>query len=110
LVISYIGYVTKEVVVGTDVNLNITLVAGNNTLNEVVVTGYGSQRKKDLVGAVAVVDVAAANRQPTASVENQLQGQAAGVTVIASGQPGENASVKIRGANTFGNNQPLIRG
>lgn len=107
LVISYIGYVTKEVTVGTDVNLNITLIAGNNTLNEVVVTGYGSQRKKDLVGAVAVVDVAAANRQPTSSVENQLQGQAAGVTVIASGQPGENPSVKIRGANTFGNNQPL---
>ncbi|QEC78711.1 SusC/RagA family TonB-linked outer membrane protein [Mucilaginibacter ginsenosidivorax] len=107
LVISYIGYVTKEITVGTDVNLNITLVAGNNTLNEVVVTGYGSQRKKDLVGAVAVVDIAAANRQPTSSVENQLQGQAAGVTVIASGQPGENPSVKIRGANTFGNNQPL---
>ncbi|SEO91483.1 TonB-dependent receptor [Mucilaginibacter sp. OK283] len=107
LVISYIGYVTKEITVGTDVNLNITLIAGNNTLNEVVVTGYGSQRKKDLVGAVAVVDVAAANRQPTSSVENQLQGQAAGVTVIASGQPGENPSVKIRGANTFGNNQPL---
>jgi len=107
LVISYIGYVTKEITVGTDVNLNITLIAGNNTLNEVVVTGYGSQRKKDLVGAVAVVDVAAANRQPTSSVENQLQGRAAGVTVIASGQPGENPSVKIRGANTFGNNQPL---
>ncbi|HEX8021696.1 SusC/RagA family TonB-linked outer membrane protein, partial [Mucilaginibacter sp.] len=76
-------------------------------LNEVVVTGYGSQRKKDLVGAVAVVDVAALNRQPVSSVENQLQGQAAGVTVVASGQPGENPSVKIRGANTFGNNQPL---
>ena len=107
VVISYIGYQTQEVPIGTDVNLKITLVAGSNALNEVVVTGYGSQRKKDLVGAVAVVDVAAANRQPTSSVENQLQGQAAGVTVIASGQPGENPSVKIRGANTFGNNQPL---
>jgi TonB-linked SusC/RagA family outer membrane protein len=107
LVVSYIGYQTQEVAVGADANLRITLVAGTNSLNEVVVTGYGSQRKKDLVGAVAVIDVAAANRQPTSSVENQLQGQAAGVTVIASGQPGENPSVKIRGANTFGNNQPL---
>lgn len=107
LVVSYIGYQTQEVAVGTDANLRITLIAGTNSLNEVVVTGYGSQRKKDLVGAVAVIDVAAANRQPTSSVENQLQGQAAGVTVIASGQPGENPSVKIRGANTFGNNQPL---
>ncbi|MDN5286936.1 MAG: TonB-linked outer membrane protein SusC/RagA family [Mucilaginibacter sp.] len=107
LVITYIGYQTTEVTVGSNVNLNITLKAGNNSLNEVVVTGYGSQRKKDLVGAVAVVDVAALNRQPTGSVENQLQGQAAGVTVIASGQPGEAPAVKIRGANTFGNNQPL---
>ncbi len=107
LVISYIGYVTQEVPVGPDASLNITLKAGNNALNEVVVTGYGSQRKKDLVGAVAVVDVAAANRQPTSSIENQLQGQAAGVTVISAGQPGEAPAVKIRGANTFGNNQPL---
>jgi TonB-linked SusC/RagA family outer membrane protein len=107
LVISYIGFTTKEVQVGSGANLRITLTPGNNTLNEVIVTGYGSQRKKDLVGAVAVVDMTAANRQPTSSVENQLQGQAAGVTVISSGQPGENPSVKIRGANTFGNNQPL---
>jgi TonB-linked SusC/RagA family outer membrane protein len=107
LIISYIGFATKEIQVGSDANLKVTLTPGNNTLNEVIVTGYGSQRKKDLVGAVAVVDMTAANRQPTSSVENQLQGQAAGVTVIASGQPGENPSVKIRGANTFGNNQPL---
>jgi len=107
ITISYIGYITSDITVGSDTNPNITLKAGNNSLNEVVVTGYGSQRKKDLVGAVAVVSVAALNRQPTGSVENQLQGQAAGVTVVASGQPGEAPAVKIRGANTFGNNQPL---
>jgi len=107
ITISYIGYITSDITVGSDTNLSITLKAGNNSLNEVVVTGYGSQRKKDLVGAVAVVNVAALNRQPTGSIENQLQGQAAGVTVIASGQPGEAPAVKIRGANTFGNNQPL---
>jgi len=107
ITISYIGYQTTDITVGSNTTLNITLKAGNNSLNEVVVTGYGSQRKKDLVGAVAVVDVAALNRQPTGSVENQLQGQAAGVTVIASGQPGEQPAVKIRGANTFGNNSPL---
>jgi TonB-linked SusC/RagA family outer membrane protein len=107
ITISYIGYQPTDLTVGTNTSLSITLRAGNNSLNEVVVTGYGSQRKKDLVGAVAVVDVSALNRQPTASVENQLQGQAAGVTVVASGQPGEAPAVKIRGANTFGNNQPL---
>ncbi|RYE32017.1 MAG: TonB-dependent receptor [Sphingobacteriaceae bacterium] len=107
LVVSYIGYTAKEVLVGDQSNYNIILSPASNSLNEIVVTGYGTQRKKDLVGAVAVVDVAALNRQPTASVENQLQGQAAGVTVIASGQPGQTPQVKIRGANTFGNNQPL---
>jgi TonB-linked SusC/RagA family outer membrane protein len=107
LVISFIGYRTQEVTVGTATTINVVLQSGSNTLNELVVTGYGVQRKKDLVGAVTVVDVVALARQPSASVENQLQGQAAGVTVVASGQPGQTPQVKIRGANTFGNNQPL---
>lgn len=107
IMISYLGYQSTDVTLGTETSITITLKPGNNSLNEVVVTGYGSQRKKDLVGAVAVVNVAALNRQPTGSVENQLQGQAAGVTVITAGQPGEAPQVKIRGANTFGNNQPL---
>jgi TonB-linked SusC/RagA family outer membrane protein len=107
LVISFIGYQNSEVTVGTAQTINVVLQSGSNTLNELVVTGYGVQRKKDLVGAVTVVDVAAMNRQPTASVENQLQGQAAGVTVVSSGQPGQTPQVKIRGSNTFGNNQPL---
>ncbi|OOQ59366.1 SusC/RagA family TonB-linked outer membrane protein [Mucilaginibacter pedocola] len=106
LVISYLGYTTQEVTVSSE-NIGITLQASNNSLNEVVVTGYASQKKKDLVGAVAVVDVAALNRTPTASIENQLQGQASGVTVVNSGAPGQTPQVKIRGANTFGNNQPL---
>lgn len=107
LTISYLGYQPQDVTVGGAEPINIVLQAGRNALNEVVVTGYASQRKKDLVGAVAVVDVAALTRQPTASVENQLQGQAAGVTVVNSGQPGQQPQVKIRGANTFGSNQPL---
>ncbi|MEX8548659.1 MAG: SusC/RagA family TonB-linked outer membrane protein [Mucilaginibacter sp.] len=107
LSVSYVGYTTREVLIGSQSRYNIAITPASNSLNEVVVTGYGTQRKKDLVGAVAVVDVAALNRQPTASVENQLQGQAAGVTVINSGQPGQTPQVKIRGANTFGNNQPL---
>jgi TonB-linked SusC/RagA family outer membrane protein len=107
LVVSFVGYTSREILIGTASRYNVTISPASNSLNEIVVTGYGSQRKKDLVGAVAVVDVAALNRQPTASVENQLQGQAAGVTVVNSGQPGQTPQVKIRGANTFGNNQPL---
>jgi TonB-linked SusC/RagA family outer membrane protein len=107
LTVSYLGYQSLDVTVGASETLNIVLQAGNNSLNEVVVTGYATQRKRDLVGAVAVVDVAALTRQPTASIENQLQGQAAGVTIVNSGQPGQAPQVKIRGANTFGSNQPL---
>lgn len=107
LIVSFVGYTSREVVIGNQSRYNITITPASNSLNEIVVTGYASQRKKDLVGAVAVVNVAALNRQPTGSVENQLQGQAAGVTVITTGQPGETPQVKIRGANTFGNNQPL---
>lgn len=107
LVITYLGYKSQEITVGQSDNIPVVLQSSNNSLNEVVVTGYATQRKKDLVGAVAVVNVEALTRQPTASVENQLQGQAAGVTIVNSGQPGQQPQVKIRGANTFGSNQPL---
>ncbi|RYD90871.1 MAG: SusC/RagA family TonB-linked outer membrane protein, partial [Sphingobacteriales bacterium] len=107
LIFSYLGYTAQEVTVGASTTIDVVLQAGKNALNEVVVTGYATQRKKDLVGAVSVVDVGALTKQPTASIENQLQGQAAGVTVVNSGAPGQTPQVKIRGANTFGNNQPL---
>ncbi|HEY0609135.1 MAG TPA: carboxypeptidase-like regulatory domain-containing protein, partial [Chitinophaga sp.] len=104
---SYVGYETQELPAGTNDELNITLRENTSSLNEVVVTGYTSQRKKDLTGAVTVVKVADMNKQPTAQIENQLQGQASGVTVIGSGQPGQAPMVRIRGVNTFGNNTPL---
>ena len=86
----------------------ITCNASNTSMDAIVVTGYTSQRKKDLTGAVSVVDVEQMNRQPTGQVANQLQGQAAGVTVLGSGQPGEEPQIRIRGINTFGNNTPLF--
>ncbi len=107
LQVSYVGYETLELPVGTNDQLNITLHENTSSLNEVVVTGYTAQRKKDLTGAVTVVKVADLNKQPTAQIENQLQGQASGVTVIGSGQPGQAPMVRIRGVNTFGNNTPL---
>ena len=109
LIISVVGYADIEIPVAGRSSLGpISLSLANTQLNEVVVTGYTSQRKKDLTGSVSVVNVEQLNRQPTGQLANQLQGQAAGVTVIGSGQPGEEPQIRIRGINTFGNNTPLF--
>ena len=108
LVISSISYTTQEVAINNRTTLpDIQLASDVKSLNEVVVVGYGTQRKKDLTGAVSVVNVAELQQQPTAQITNQLQGRASGVTVLGSGQPGEAPQIRIRGLNTFGNNQPL---
>jgi len=107
LVFSYLGYTTQEVTVGASETVNVVLQAGNNALNEVVVTGYTSQRKKDIAGAVATVDVGTATKLPTSSSDQLLQGQAAGVTVVTTGQPGVGSQVYIRGIGNFANSQPL---
>ena len=107
LVVSYIGYQTQRYTVRTGGSFTITLQPANSTLNEVVVTGYTSQRKKDIAGAVAVVDVGDAKKLPAASSDQILQGQAAGVTVVTQGSPGTASTVFIRGISNFGNSQPL---
>ncbi|MFI5161014.1 MAG: SusC/RagA family TonB-linked outer membrane protein [Sphingobacteriales bacterium] len=107
LVISYIGYQTKSVSVTGPSLGTITLDATNSTLNEVVVTGYQTQLKKDISGSVATVDVGQAKQLNVTSAENLLQGQAAGVTVTTQGAPGSAGQVIIRGISNFGNAQPL---
>lgn len=107
LSISFIGYQTKEVPVTGGALGTITLASASSTLNEVVVTGYTAQRKKDIAGAVATVDVSDAKKIPSTSSEQLLQGQAAGVTVINQGAPGANSTVFVRGVSNFGNTSPL---
>ncbi|SDE98811.1 SusC/RagA family TonB-linked outer membrane protein [Chitinophaga filiformis] len=107
LVFSFVGYTQQEVVLGDATSVSVVLNEKVGSLDEVVVTGYATQRKKDLTGAVSVVNVEQISRQPTAQVSNQLQGQVSGITVLGSGQPGEEPQVRIRGVNTFGNNTPL---
>lgn len=107
LVFSYIGFTGREIPVNGQTVLNAQLTEELTSLGEVVVVGYSTQRKKDLTSAVSVVNVGEMIKQPTASVNNLLQGQASGVTVLGSGQPGEEPQVRIRGVNTFGNNNPL---
>lgn len=107
LVFSFLGYTTQEVTIAGRNVIDVKMSEELKALNEVVVVGYATQRKRDLTGAVAVVDVSNLNKTPAASVNSQLQGQASGVTVIGSGQPGVEPQVRIRGFNTFGNNSPL---
>jgi TonB-linked SusC/RagA family outer membrane protein len=81
--------------------------ARTSTLNEVVVTGYSTQRKKDIIGAVSVVSAKDLQRTPASNLAVQLQGRAAGVTISAAGEPGAGAVVRIRGFASAGNNDPL---
>ena len=106
LEISSVGYDNQEVTV-TGATVTVTLTEKSNTLNEVVVTGYATQKKKDLTGAVSVVDLSDARKQPVPDVNDMLQGQASGVSVVGSGQPGQAPVIHIRGFNSFGNNIPL---
>lgn len=106
--VSMVGYKSMRVTV-KDVNqqLSIKLETDNSELEEVVVTGYGTQRKKDLTGSVAIVDVEQLKSQPAASAVEALQGKAAGVQIVNDGAPGSTPQIKIRGYSTINNNEPL---
>ncbi|MDP5231392.1 MAG: TonB-dependent receptor [Cellulophaga sp.] len=108
LVFSYIGYAAKEVKVGTQKTINVSLES-DNKLDEVVVIGYGTQRKSDLTGAVSSVDAESIANIPVARVDQALQGRAAGVQVTqTSGAPGAGTSIRVRGGNSItGSNEPL---
>lgn len=105
--ISYIGYVTKDVSVSGQSQITVSLQTEATNLNEIVVTGYTSQLKKDITGSVATVNVNDAKKIPSTSSEQLLQGQASGVTVINSGAPGAASTVFVRGISNFGYTQPL---
>ncbi len=107
LTISYVGLDTKEVTVRGESSVNITLANTGSTLNEVVVTGYTSQARKDISGSVSVVKVEDLKSIPSSNAESQLQGRASGVSVTTSGVPGASPTVKIRGFSNFGANSPL---
>jgi len=107
LVFSSIGYTTEAVTVGNQSVINLVLVADVTSLKEIVVTGYTSQRKADITGAVSVVDTEAMDRMTAASFVQKLDGRASGVTVNNSGAPGSRNTVRIRGISSFTNNDPL---
>lgn len=109
LVISYTGYTTQEIPLNGQAAVNISLEEDNGVLEEMVVVGYGVQRKSDLTGAVGSVKAKDLERVPTASLEQALQGKLAGVYVSpASGEPGQGAIIRIRGTGTLNNASPLF--
>jgi TonB-dependent SusC/RagA subfamily outer membrane receptor len=107
--ISAVGTKSQEVKVAqSTTTVNVTLATTMSDLDEVIVTGYTAQRKKDVTGAVAVVNVKDMTANPGPNIESLLQGRAAGVTVTSSGVPGAGANIRIRGFSTFGSNDPLF--
>jgi TonB-linked SusC/RagA family outer membrane protein len=109
LVFSSVGYVSEEIVVGSQSVIDITLAADITALSEVIVIGYGTQEKKDVTGAIGSVSSEDFEGQPVIRADQILQGRAAGVSVTnSSGAPGGDVKIRIRGANSInGNNDPL---
>ncbi|WP_245877739.1 SusC/RagA family TonB-linked outer membrane protein [Spirosoma fluviale] len=98
LVFSFVGYARKEAVVGGQTTLTVTLSPDDQTLNEVVVVGYGSQLKKEITGAVQTVSAAEIKDLPVSQIGQKLQGRLAGVQINqATGKPGQGISIRIRG-------------
>jgi TonB-linked SusC/RagA family outer membrane protein len=109
LVFSYLGYATQEVTVSNTTNVNLIMIPDQTQLDEVVVVGYGTVLKKDVTGALTSVKVKDNVANQSGTIDQLLQGRAAGVQVTQNaGAPGSGISVKIRGTNSLrGNNEPL---
>lgn len=108
LVFSFIGYKTLEIPVGTQSSINATLNIDIETLSEVVVVGYGTQKKKVVTGAISSVSSDQLESLPVNNVGQALQGRTSGITIASnSGQPGEGATIRVRGITTLNNNDPL---
>src|ERR1044071_6295969 len=108
LVFSFIGYASQEIRVGTQTSIAVKLAEDVVGLSEVVVVGYGTQRKSDLTGAVASVGASKLSQAMVANLDQAFQGRIPGVQVQQnSGAPGGATTVTIRGVSSLGSNQPL---
>ena len=110
LVISYVGYVTEEVSVAGKSVINVTLRENREVLDEVVVIGYGTVKRKDLTGAVSSMKNSDVVVAPTNNVMEALSGKVAGMDITkASGEVGSDVSILLRGSRSiYGSNEPLF--
>jgi len=107
LVFSFIGYTTQEINVGGQTTIDLPLALDVKSLEEVVVTGYSIDKRRELTGSVSTVKPKDMTFAPSGNVEQMLQGRVPGVTVITNGQPGTTSQIRVRGFGAFGGNQPL---
>ncbi len=107
LEISYIGYAAQDIPVDGQTTINATLVEDAEALAEVVVVGYGTQKKEDITGSISVVESDEINKQPNANALSSVQGKVAGVNITNSGRPGASPNVRIRGVGSVSNSDPL---
>ena len=108
LTFSYIGYVSQSIAVGARTTIDVQLAEDTQALDEVVVTGYATQAKKDITGSVAIVSRDAIAEQPVSSFAEALQGRAAGVTITNGGGPDGGSTIRIRGVGSMNSSDPLI--
>lgn len=108
LVFSFSGYKEQEVAIKGANNFQVVLVPTVKVLDDVVVVGYGTQRKRDLTGSVASVKGDDIKSLPVPNVGEALQGRAAGVQILSSGSPGSNVTIRVRGVGTINNSNPLL--
>jgi TonB-dependent starch-binding outer membrane protein SusC len=104
---SFIGYVTKEVTVGAQITIDVTMAEAVSALDEIVVVGYSTQARKSLTGAVATVDAATLSESTATNPITRLQGKVAGVTILNQHTPGEGSTIRIRGMTTINDANPL---
>ena len=108
LVVSFVGYKDREVAVRGRAALEpIQLASDDNLLEQVVVVGYGTQKKADLTGSVAIVNADEMKKVSNSNISTMLEGKVAGVQITSDGQPGADPSVRIRGIGSFGSTAPL---
>src|SRR4030042_5661951 len=108
LIISFIGYTSQEVPIGTSSVINVTLESESASLGEVVVVGYGTQRRAVVTGAISSVSSEKLTAVPSGQLDQALQGRAAGLTVISNGAPGQGATMRVRGISTVNDANPLF--
>lgn len=108
LTFSFIGMVSQEVIIGTSTVINVTLLETAIGLDEVVVVGYGTQKRATVTGAITSVGTKELTSVPVTTADQALQGRASGVTVVNNGSPGTAPTIRIRGLSTMNSNDPLI--
>ncbi|HET7118176.1 MAG TPA: TonB-dependent receptor [Hanamia sp.] len=104
---SFVGFTTQTISINSRTEVDVVLIREVSALSSVVIIGYGTQKKRDLTGSIAVVSGEDIAKQPSTNPVSSLQGRVAGLTIVNSGQAGSSPTVRIRGVNSTNNSDPL---